>query len=271
MDHVHTVYIFYETLDHLTALLLMQHVGKTLTARILASRCERPLVSLQVNNILSKWYGESEQKLTQILDLCDAMDGTIIFIDEIDALAGTRDSGELHEASRRVLSIILQRLEGFQGKSKSLLICATNRPQDLDSAMLSRFDLTISYPLPDMDTRIAIFSRYARQFLVDSRSKLQLERLAHASAGLSCREIKEICEHAERMWASKKIASLNSTKKSNTTKSSGISNIRKSSSSSSDEAEDTPSLDDYLYCIRFRKESISVTAGLSHHDGSAVA
>lgn len=129
------------------------------------------------------------------------MDGTIIFIDEVDAVAGARDTGaEMHEATRRILSVVLQRIEGFKGKGKSLLVCATNRKEDLDSALISRFDLSILYDLPDSDTRQAIFRLYAKQF---SSTASSLKILAERTAGLSCRDIKEICEHAERRWASK--------------------------------------------------------------------
>ena len=173
--------------------------GKTLTARILASRCDRPLVHLKLEDFVSKWYGDSEKKLASIFDACDEMKGTIIFIDEVDSVAGkypilpftlflifplthtlslcviisvslsigtqllvclspsfstgSRDSSHMHEATRRSLSVVLQRLEGFNGKSKSLLICATNRRSDLDAALLSRFDLSIKFELPDFETR----------------------------------------------------------------------------------------------------------------------
>jgi ATP-dependent 26S proteasome regulatory subunit len=80
--------------------------------------------------------------ISQILDACDELEGTIIFIDEIDAMAGSRDSS-MNEATRRILSVMLQRIEGFQGKGKSLLICATNRREDLDPAMLSRLGLEL--------------------------------------------------------------------------------------------------------------------------------
>lgn len=68
-------------------------------------------------------------------------------------------------------------------------MCATNRKQDLDAAVLSRFDLILSYDLPDKDTRMDIFKRYAKQF-----SPSSYDRLADAAEGLSCREIKEACE-----------------------------------------------------------------------------
>jgi ATP-dependent 26S proteasome regulatory subunit len=130
------------------------------------------------------------------------MDGAVIFIDEVDGLAGSRDSGGMHEATRRLLTTILQRVEGFHGKSKSLLVCATNRKQDLDAALLSRFDLSIHYDLPNPTARLAIIQRYAKQFTNNSES---LKQLVDESHHMSCRDIKEACEQAERRWASRLI------------------------------------------------------------------
>jgi SpoVK/Ycf46/Vps4 family AAA+-type ATPase len=177
-------------------------VGKTLTARILASKCGVPLVVLKLDNILSKWYGESENKLTEIFKICEneLLDGVVIFIDEVDALVGSRDKGDMHEATRRLLSVILQKLEGFHGKCNSLIICASNRAQDLDSALISRFDLIIKYHMPDFSTRQAIIKRYAKQF---NNKENALQQLAENSSNLSCRDIKECCEDVERKWASK--------------------------------------------------------------------
>jgi len=202
--------------------------GKTLTARILANRVEKPLVVLKLDNVVSKWFGESEKKLSKILNICDSIEGgSIIFIDEVDALAGNRDSSDMHEVSRRVLSIILQFTEGFEGKRNTVLICATNRKNDLDSALLSRFDLTIRYDNPDYDTRKQIISRYAKQFESDAKS---LSLLADDSVGFSCRDLKEGCLAAERQFASRILK-----------KEKGIGTI--------------PSLNDYLNSFKQRKQS----------------
>jgi len=175
--------------------------GKTLTARILAQRVNRPMVQLSVEQIVSKWYGDSEKKLAKIFDLCEELGGAVLFIDEVDALAASRDSSSgssMHEATRRVLSVILQRLEGFKGSSTNLLVCATNRKQDLDAALLSRFDLSIRYDLPDLPTRKAVFSRYAKHL-----SGQDLSELANSSQGMSCRDIRDVCSQTERAFASK--------------------------------------------------------------------
>ncbi|DBA00700.1 TPA: hypothetical protein N0F65_001171 [Lagenidium giganteum] len=172
--------------------------GKTLSARIIAQQAGIPMIHIPIESVVSKWYGDSEKKMSAIFDACEKLDGAIIFIDEIDALAGDRSGGTMHEASRRILSVLLQKVEGFASAKKTTVVCATNRKQDLDSALLSRFDLCIRYELPDSTTRKAVFQRYAKQ-LADE----ELTDLANLSTGLSCRDIKEICEYAERKWASK--------------------------------------------------------------------
>lgn len=73
-------------------------------------RSDRPMVHVPVEGIMSKWYGESEKKLSAIFDACDEMGGAIIFIDEVDALAGSRSKCNMHEATRRILSVILQKV-----------------------------------------------------------------------------------------------------------------------------------------------------------------
>ncbi len=175
--------------------------GKTLTARILASQCNRPLIVLKLESFVSKWYGDSEKKLAEILSLCNKIPGgSIIFIDEVDSIVTSRDSGNMHEVTRRILSTLLTHMEGFNGKhgmnNQSLLICATNRKQDLDSALLSRFGATIYYPLPNTSSRIQIIKRYAKQL-----SAADIEKLAVVSDGLSCRDLKEACEQTERLFA----------------------------------------------------------------------
>ncbi len=115
----------------------------------------------------------------------------------MDALAPSRGDANTHEATRRILSVLLQRLEGFQGRSENIVICATNRKQDLDAALLSRFNVTVKYNLPDKNTRVKIFELYAKQLSHSDR-----EKLAERTDGFSCRAIKDFCEQVERKFAS---------------------------------------------------------------------
>ena len=135
-------------------------LGKTLSARIIAQQTGVPLVHVKLENILSKYYGEATKNMATIFRACDQLGGAIIFIDEVDALAGNRAGGSgMHEASRRILSVMLQKMEGFEENQKTTILCATNRKKDLDAALLSRFGLSITFTLPDQAARQAIFQR----------------------------------------------------------------------------------------------------------------
>ena len=176
--------------------------GKTTTARIIASQAGVPLIYVPVETIVSKWYGESGKNLSKIFDACEAMGDTIIFLDEIDALATKRGSGNMHEATRRTLSVLLRRLEGFKQKRRTIFVCATNRKEDLDPALLSRFDLSVRFDLPDAKARSLIFARYARHLNQEGLSDLSQDII---SGGMAGRDIKEVCQAAERRFASRVI------------------------------------------------------------------
>lgn len=148
---------------------------------------------------MSKYYGESESKLAEIFEAAAAMGSVIVFIDEVDSLATSREAG-LHEATRRILSTLLRKIDSFESEGEVLVICATNRKKDLDPALISRLDLSIRFELPDAPTRTQIFQRYAKQLSSD-----ELRQLGELAIYLSGRDIADICKDAERRWASKYI------------------------------------------------------------------
>lgn len=173
--------------------------GKTTSAKIISQQVNIPLVYMPLEAIMSKYYGESESRLAEIFESASAMGSVILFIDEVDSLATSRESG-LHEATRRILSTLLRKIDSFESDGEVLVICATNRKKDLDPALISRLDLNIKFDLPDARTRALIFERYAKQL-----NKDQLKELGELAVHLSGRDISDICKDAERKWASKYI------------------------------------------------------------------
>lgn len=117
------------------------------------------------------------------------MGKVIIFIDEIDALAGNRSNTDMHEASRRILSTLLRKIDSFESSTNVLLICATNRKMDLDLAMLSRIDLSVTFSLPDKQSRVEIFKRYAKHL-----EERELAELAGETEEFSGRNISDVCK-----------------------------------------------------------------------------
>ncbi|KAI3495164.1 hypothetical protein L1887_37371 [Cichorium endivia] len=174
--------------------------GKTSCARVIANEAGAPLLYVPLEVIMSKYFGESERLLGKVFSLANEIpNGAIIFLDEVDSFATARDS-ETHEATRRILSVILRQIDGFEQDKKVVVIAATNRKQDLDPALLSRFDSMITFGLPDQQTRQEIAAQYAKHL-----EKTELAELAAATEEMSGRDIRDVCQQAERRWASKVI------------------------------------------------------------------
>jgi ATP-dependent 26S proteasome regulatory subunit len=172
--------------------------GKTSSARVIASQAAVPLVYIPLESLGSKWYGESEKKLANALAAADSLpEGCIIFLDELDALATSR-SGDMHEATRRSLGVLLRHMDGFDTSKRSVIVGATNRAQDLDNALLSRFSAVVEFGLPDETCRRDILRTYAHH-LKDA----ELGAVAAATPGMAGRDLRDICEQAERKWAAK--------------------------------------------------------------------
>ncbi|MDH5719810.1 MAG: ATP-binding protein [Spirochaetia bacterium] len=178
-------------------------VGKTTIARIIAYEASMPLVYIPLENIMSAYYGESSKRLALIFDIAanSNIDGLILFLDEIDSLAPSRNE-KIFEATRRMLSVLLRKIEGIESKTNYLTIGATNRKQDLDQALLSRFDTILEFPLPDIDDIANILKLYAKHLNKDENLKL-----AEKLKGYSPRAIKDICRRAERSQAREMIDS----------------------------------------------------------------
>ena len=172
--------------------------GKTSSARVIASQAGVPLCYIPLEAIASKWYGESEKKLSEALEMIDqGFDGAVIFLDELDSLATTRGS-EMHEATRRMLGVLLRYLDGFDQSKRAVVVGATNVPGDLDPALRSRFSATIEFGLPDEQCRAKILKEYAKHL-----SDEEIRRLAAVTGSFSGRDLRDVCCLAERHWATR--------------------------------------------------------------------
>ncbi len=169
-------------------------VGKTTMAKVAANLCNVPMIYVPIESILSKYYGESSQNLAMVFDAASLFDRSMLFLDEIDSLATSREDG-LFEATRNLLSVLLRKLDGFAKQTNIITIGATNRKNDLDPALLSRFDRKIFFPLPNKEERAQILEGYARQLSWEERLGLS-EKLE----GTSGRSLKDFCDYVERRW-----------------------------------------------------------------------
>lgn len=137
--------------------------GKTLLARIIADQAGAQFYEISGPQILSKWYGQSEELIRKIFEDAAKQERAIVFFDEMDSLAVQR-SEESHEASRRIVGQLLASMDGFTPKTNVIVVAATNRPQDIDIALRrpGRFDWEVHFPLPSREDRKAILVTSAR-------------------------------------------------------------------------------------------------------------
>lgn len=135
--------------------------GKTLLAKAVAKEAEANFIATKSSDLLSKWYGESEQQIARLFARARQVAPTVIFIDEIDSLVPARGRGMGEpQATERVVNTILAEMDGLEELQSVVLIGATNRPNLVDPALLrpGRFDELIYVTVPDTEGRRRILS-----------------------------------------------------------------------------------------------------------------
>jgi transitional endoplasmic reticulum ATPase len=137
--------------------------GKTLLAKAVASETNANFQSLSGPEIMSKYYGQSEENLREVFKQAEDNAPSIIFIDEIDSIAPKRDEVQ-GEVERRVVAQLLSLMDGLATRGKVVVIGATNRPNALDPALRrpGRFDREIEIGIPDADARLEILGIHTR-------------------------------------------------------------------------------------------------------------
>jgi len=137
--------------------------GKTLIAKAVASEVDAHFVSLSGPEIMSKYYGESEERLREVFQEAQENAPAIIFIDEIDSIAPKREETK-GEVERRVVAQLLSLMDGLKGRGEVMVIAATNIPDAIDPALRrgGRFDREIEIGIPDKPGRLEIFQIHSR-------------------------------------------------------------------------------------------------------------
>jgi ATP-dependent 26S proteasome regulatory subunit len=172
--------------------------GKTMLARALARESGARFIHVRATDIVSKWYGEAERRLQQAFDWARSERPAVMFFDEIDAIARSRD--ESHEATHRIVSTLLENLDGLERTEGVIVLAATNRPEAVDDALTrpGRFDRLVEVPLPSPPGRRAIFAihmtnaeRKARRQLFEELSEGEWNEVVAASDGFAGADIGE--------------------------------------------------------------------------------
>jgi transitional endoplasmic reticulum ATPase len=169
--------------------------GKTLLARALASETNSHFQTLSGPEIMSKYYGESEERLREIFKEAEEEAPSIIFIDEIDSIAPKREE-VTGEVERRIVAQLLAVMDGLESRGKVVVIGATNRPDALDQALRrpGRFDREIEIGVPNREARLEVLQIHARGMPL--AEDVNLEKLADITHGFVGADIAALAREA---------------------------------------------------------------------------
>ncbi|HUV62146.1 MAG TPA: CDC48 family AAA ATPase [Thermoplasmata archaeon] len=169
--------------------------GKTLIARAVANESKANFISIKGPEIMSKWVGESEKAIRMIFKKAKQVAPSIVFLDEIDAIAPRRGSHFGSGATERVVNQLLTSMDGLDSMSGVFVIAATNRPDILDKALLrpGRFDKLLLTPLPDEETRLKILEIHTRDMPLKN---VDLKAMATRLEGYVGADIENLCREA---------------------------------------------------------------------------
>ncbi|XP_052470960.1 ribosome biogenesis protein SPATA5 [Carassius gibelio] len=169
--------------------------SKTMIAKALANESQLNFLSIKGPELLSKYVGESERALREVFRKARTVAPSIVFFDEIDALAAARGSSGSGVADR-VLAQLLTEMDGIEQLKDVTVLAATNRPDMIDKALMrpGRLDRIIFVPLPDADTRREIFTLQFRNMPI--HPSVHLEDLVTRTERYSGAEITAVCREA---------------------------------------------------------------------------
>jgi len=170
--------------------------GKSYLAKACATEAAGTFFSITASDLMSKWQGESEKTVRALFEMARAKAPSIIFLDEVDSLCGSRGESGESDSARRIKTEFLTQMDGV-GKNKDnlLVLGATNTPWDLDSAIRRRFEKRIYIPLPDADGRLHMLKIHLGD-TPHALSHADLAAIAEKAENFSGADMQILCREA---------------------------------------------------------------------------
>lgn len=173
--------------------------GKTLLARAAAAECGAAFLAISPSTLASKWLGDGVRYVRALFTLAAKLSPCVIFIDEVDALLGKRNSHSEHEALREMKNELMAQWDGIRSATtgvapRVMLLGATNRPGDLDDAVLRRFSRRLLCDLPDRAAREQILKVILDE--EDLAADVSTSAIASATDGFSGSDLRQLCAAA---------------------------------------------------------------------------
>ncbi|WVZ10922.1 hypothetical protein V8G54_015452 [Vigna mungo] len=170
--------------------------GKTMLAKAIANEAGASFINVSMSTVTSKWFGEDEKNVRALFTLAAKVSPTIIFVDEVDSMLGQRTRVGEHEAMRKIKNEFMTLWDGLMTNpsERILVLAATNRPFDLDEAIIRRFERRIMVGMPSVENREKILRTLLRKEKVDK--KFDFKELATMTEGYSGSDLKNLCTTA---------------------------------------------------------------------------
>ncbi|KAJ3692737.1 hypothetical protein LUZ60_011832 [Juncus effusus] len=169
--------------------------GKTMLAKAIAKESGAVFINVRVSNLMSKWFGDAQKLVAAVFSLANKLEPAIIFIDEVDSFLGQRRNTD-HEAMTNMKTEFMSLWDGFttDKNARVMVLAATNRPSELDEAILRRFTQTFQIGNPVQSERVKILKVILKGERVEE--DIDYERLAGLSDGFTGSDLLEVCKQA---------------------------------------------------------------------------
>ncbi|XP_004500647.1 uncharacterized protein [Cicer arietinum] len=167
--------------------------GKTMLAKAVATDAGANFINISMSSITSKWFGEGEKYVKAVFSLASKIAPSVIFVDEVDSMLGRRENPGEHEAMRKMKNEFMVNWDGLRTKDteRVLVLAATNRPYDLDEAVIRRLPRRLMVNLPDAPNRAKILKVILAK--EDLSSDVDLGAVASMTDGYSGSDLKNLC------------------------------------------------------------------------------